>query len=171
MYGIISATLRVVAIMDGMDFRTTLTTLFTEVFEGLPPGEEGTWFVQRGEALEETLAALSAEQASVRLGSASSIAAHAIHATYYLQVSNAYGRGQTPEPDWAASWQRQEVTPEEWANVQAQLVGQKQQLLELMNQPELSDDDVFGAIVNIAHAAYHLGAIRQMVLATSPSSI
>lgn len=149
-----------------MHIDKTLATLFTEVFEGVAPGEEGTWFVQGGEALEETLAGLTADQASQRLGAASSIAAHAIHMIHYLQMSNAHGRGEAFEADWEASWRQQAVSAEQWADVQAQVIHEKKLILELINEPELSDDAVFGAVANIAHAAYHLGAIRQMVNAT-----
>lgn len=86
-----------------MAINETLVTLFTEVFEGLAPGAKGTWIVERGEALEETFAGLTAEQASRRIGGASSIAAHVLHATHYLKMSNAHGRGQAFEADWDGS--------------------------------------------------------------------
>ncbi len=148
-----------------MALQSTLVTLFTEVFEGLAPGAKGTWIVERGEALEETLVGLTAEQASRRISGASSVAAHVIHTIHYLKMSNAQGRGQAFEADWDGSWARQVVTDEEWAEVQSDLVDQKTLLLELMSQPGLPDDAVLGAIANIGHAAFHLGAIRQLVAA------
>ncbi len=116
-------------------------------------------------ALYETRAGLTAEQASRRIGGTSSIAAHVLHTTHYLKMSNAHGRGQAFEADWDGSWARQVVTEEEWAGVQSDLVDQKTLLLELMSQHGLPDDAVLGAIANIAHAAFHLGAIRQLVAA------
>ncbi|MBX7132098.1 MAG: hypothetical protein K1X67_05395 [Fimbriimonadaceae bacterium] len=50
-----------------MSVRDALTAHFKEVFEGTSPGANGTWFVQGGEALEETLSTLNAEEASCKL--------------------------------------------------------------------------------------------------------
>ena len=147
-----------------MSLNQTLTTLFTEVFEGLAPGASGTWVVERGEALEETLASLTASQASQRIGQASSIAAHTLHTIHYLQMSNAQARREAFTPDWDGSWARQTVTDPEWKGIQEDLKQQKAMLLELMCQPGLPNGAVLGAIANIAHAAFHLGAIRQLAL-------
>lgn len=101
-----------------MKLRETLETLFKEIFEGTAPGADSTWVVQGGEALEDTLSRLSAEQASVQATpNSSSIAAHVIHMTYYLQLSNREARGQAVEYNWAGSWKQQTVTEDEWVLV------------------------------------------------------
>lgn len=148
-----------------MSVRKALTSHFKEVFEGTAPGADGTWFVQGGEALEETLSALSAEEASIKpTPGMSSIAAHVLHMTHYLQMSNANGRGQEFAADWQGSWRKQTVSADEWREAVDNLRVQKQLLLNLMSQEDIAenDDAVFGAIANIAHAAFHLGAIRQL---------
>lgn len=129
-------------------------------------------FVQGGEAHDETLSALSAEEASRKPSpEMSSIAAHVLHMTHYLQMSNANGRGQEFAADWQGSWSKQTVSAEEWREAVDDLRVQKEQLLELMSQEDLAENDaaVFGAIANIAHAAFHLGAIRQLFVLVKSS--
>lgn len=155
-----------------MPLQESLVAHFKEVFEGTAPGADGTWFVQGGEALEETLAGLRSEEASWKPSpEVSSIAAHVMHMTHYLQVSNANGRGQEFTADWPGSWLKQTVTDDEWHQAVSNLGIQKDQLLELMNQPNIGDNDdaVFGAIANIAHASFHLGAIRQLFVQVKSS--
>ena len=148
-----------------MSLQNSIRTLFVEVFEGTAPGADGTWFVQGGEAIEDTIASLNEKEASEQPHAGlSSIASHVIHMTHYLQLTNAQARGQQFDSDWEGSWKTQAVTAEEWKGVKCALLAQKDLLLELINQPSIVevDEAVFGAIANIAHAAFHLGAIRQL---------
>lgn len=158
-----------------MALNEILETLFTEVFEGEAPGADGTWFVEGGEAIVNTLSRLTADEASSQFSeNVSTIAGHVLHMTHYLQMSNAHGRGQSFEVDWEGSWRKQSVSAEEWGEALKALRVEKGLLLELMGQPNIAeiDEAVLGAIANIAHAAYHLGAIRQLFhIVKSRSSI
>lgn len=145
----------------------TLNFLFTEVFEGKAPNETGTYFVQSNESLFETLAELSAEQASHKISpSVSTIAAHTSHVNYYLWFSLEFMHGRIPHADWDSSWATQTVTEEEWQAEITKLREQTDLFKSILHSKDFTDrDNLFGAIANITHASFHLGAIRQIFLA------
>lgn len=144
-----------------------ISDLFAEVFRGTAPGADGTWFVQGNEALDATLAALTAEEASASPGTGiSSIAAHVIHTAYYLELANDGLRGVERDGDWAGSWKKQAVDAAAWAEAQENLRRQKERFLEFVATEDLgaNQERLTYAIANIGHVAYHLGAIRQLFL-------
>ena len=65
--------------------------------------------------------------------------------------------------DWAASWQVQQVTGEEWEALQGQLTAAYRSALSCMARPDnwQRDESIGEAMAILAHTAYHLGAIRQ----------
>jgi hypothetical protein len=69
--------------------------------------------------------------------------------------------------DWNASWQRSAVTDQQWRNLRADL-RQKADTWRnaVINRTEWDDINAAGAISTIAHTAYHLGALRQILAAT-----
>ena len=147
--------------------KNALKTLFQEVFVGTPPGADGTWFVQGNEAMNATLAALSPEEASRKLApNISSIAAHVIHATYYLELGNDTLRGVSREGDWKGSWSKQSVDDAEWKQTKADLGIQINRFLDFVDTGDIDcDEDTSTTVLaNVCHAAYHLGAIRQIYL-------
>jgi hypothetical protein len=149
-----------------------LVELFLEVFEGTPAGAGGTWFVQGNEALDATLAGLSAQEASrTAIPGASSIAAHVIHTAYYLELANDHFRGRDRDGDWAGSWKRQTVTEAEWTAAKANLTNQRNDFLSQIQQADLAveQEDLTYALANLGHVAYHLGGIRQLFLAIKAS--
>lgn len=146
---------------------SAIQELFQEVLRGTPPGADGTWFVQGNEALNTTLDDLSADEASRFLGTGiNSIAAHVIHATYYLELANDNLRGRSRDGDWAGSWARQVVSKQEWTEARAALDHQAIRFLEFVKDADLlaDPDQLTEALANVGHAAYHLGAIRQLYL-------
>lgn len=151
----------------GVDpFNSALTTLFLEVFRGTAPGESGTYFVQGGEALDDTLAALSADEASRQIPGGSSIAAHVIHTAYYLDLSNDALRGTERQGDWESSWKVQNVDEAAWDAAKEELRAQKEEFLAFVAECGMpSKGYQFGELLaNLGHAAYHLGAVRQIYL-------
>jgi hypothetical protein len=92
-------------------FTSELYPLLEETFERV----QGI-YLDKGTSLFETLATVSAEEAS-RPASATcaSIAAQVEHVRFYLEVIERYMRGETVgQVDWPASWRLTSVTPEEW---------------------------------------------------------
>jgi hypothetical protein len=148
--------------------------LFREAFEGRAPDASGTWFVEKDEAIFNSIRNLTAPQASLRVtGQLASIGAHVRHLNYYLWLFNEHVRNTAPaSADWEASWAVQEFTDESWADMQKELAEEyaftRNTLASVTEFPESSY--VTPTLANIAHAAYHLGAIRALlpiVLASS----
>lgn len=150
--------------MDDKDFRSSVLEIFTEAFEGVKPGAEGTWFVEGRQCLLATFTEVTAEQASLRPNGSSSIAAHLNHARYYLWSANAFGRGEEPKLDWESSWSVQTVDDGAWSQLRSDLVNEYQQVCEYMRSGPIDKPDIVtGIIANVAHAAFHLGAVRQLM--------
>ncbi|MBX3113369.1 MAG: DinB family protein [Fimbriimonadaceae bacterium] len=140
--------------------------LLNEVLYGTAEGAEGTCFVQGNEALLATLQDLTAEEASlIPAQGMSSIAAHVIHTNYYLFLNLQGMEGNELEGDWPGSWAKQTVTAEEWLEQQSLLKSQVERFCELLDSMDFEEKwNVIEGIANVGHAAYHLGAIRQLYL-------
>lgn len=137
--------------------------LLRETFEGGLPGE-GTQYLDHASGIRRTLGALSAAQASARPDGRPSIAAHARHMAFHLRVTSDWVRGVRPKRDWLASFEPHTVTPEEWAGVREELDAARAELVTTLESlPVATFAEEGGAIGAIAHLAYHLGAIRQLV--------
>ena len=108
-----------------------------------------------------TLAKLSAAEAS-RLSGGTTIAAHVHHITFGLSVSSAWIQGDYSQRNWEESWRLSTVDDAAWPRLQEQLRREYKNLRQAIASHGLSSVEAFGgAIAAIAHAAYHLGAIRQ----------
>lgn len=123
-------------------------------------------FLDRGTSLIETLAGISAEEASVPIGGkCASIAAQVAHVCFYLNVLDHYLQtGENFPADWGEVWRSvRAVTPAEWDASRERL---RQAYLRLRAQVDGYDrwevaDSMGGAIGIVVHTAYHLGEIRQ----------
>lgn len=148
------------------EVNNAICQLYVEVFNGTPPGESGTWFVQGGEAMWATLDDLTAAEASARpFPTASSVAAHVIHTDYYLNQTLRWVAGEEPVDDWPGSWAKQEVTEEEWAAVKDGLRQRVKAFVDLVASSPNGEHHIIGKLANLGHVAYHLGAVRQLYLA------
>jgi hypothetical protein len=123
-------------------------------------------YLDKGTSLFETLATISAEEASIPVGGkCATLAAQVEHVNFYLEVLSHYLQSSENKPvDWGEIWRRvKAVTPEEWSNSQHKLQQTYRQLLELVRNYEDwgRENAIGGAIGLVAHTAYHLGEIRQ----------
>ncbi len=143
-------------------FTTNLYALLTETFENV----QGI-YLDRGTSLFETLDGITAEQASrATNGRCATLAAQIDHTRFYLDVSEKYMTDTEPERiDWAASWQIDTVTAEEWEELKAQLRDSYTRVRALMEGFGSWDSDrrLGGALALVVHTAHHLGEIRQML--------
>lgn len=139
---------------------TELFAVLEETFERV----QGI-YLDRGTSLFETLATVTADEASQPISAqCSSIAAQVVHVRYYLDVLSGYMRQQPPtNVDWPGSWQRTTVTAEEWDTLRKELHTTYQQVRTLFQSFEAwdGDEDIAGALAIVVHTAYHLGEIRQ----------
>lgn len=148
-------------------FTDSVRLLLMEAFEGAH--EQRPWFSDSAPeaGLFATLAALSPETASrpVTAGG-TTIAAHAEHLRWSLALTNALARGETPDDEWAESWSLRTVNSNTWRQLQTDLRSEYQTLISaLPPTPDLTNPIfVTSGVALVAHAAYHLSAIRQMAL-------
>ena len=151
---------------SGQLFKQAFLELFTEAYAG-PADHSSTWFTNNepDAALFGTLRHLSAEEASTPPApGVSTVAAHTEHLRWSLALANAYVRGEMPQADWEESWAVQSVDPQVWDRLRAEL---RQEYETLRRAIEAREDWshpqlVTGALAQVPHAAYHLGAIRQL---------
>jgi hypothetical protein len=140
-----------------------LTDLIRESFEGARPGE-GTAYLDKDGGIRQTLSRLTAAQASKSRNGHPGIAAHARHMAFHLRVTAEWIQGDHSKRDWIGSFQPYEVNEAEWQEIQADLERARQQMLAahaaLDDATFVEEGAGYGAL---AHLAYHLGAIRQLV--------
>ena len=142
-------------------FTKALYTLLDETFDNV----QG-YFLDPGTSMFETLATISAEEASVPVGGkCATLAAQVKHVAFYLDVLEHNVRTQQYErQDWGKIWRETSpVTPEEWAMLKTQLRESYNRIKKLIGETTEwpSEQHIGGAIAAIVHTAYHLGEIRQ----------
>jgi hypothetical protein len=149
-------------------FKESLLELLSEAYTG--PNHTYTWFIGNGpgSGLFGTLDGISAEDASRAQPYGSTVAAHTEHLRWSLAHANVFARGEVPAGNWAESWSLCEVDAAVWDELRAALRREYETLLAAIEQQEdFSDPQMLtGIMALVPHAAYHLGAIRQMVLNT-----
>lgn len=142
------------------DFTTMLLLALEETFEKV-----NGMYLDRGTSLFETLAAVSAEEASrLEAGNCASIAAHVAHMHYYMDIILRAARDEQPQPDWSEIWRTvQAVTPDEWAQSQQRLREAYEAMCVLARETTWGPYEIRGALGMLMHNAYHLGEIRRML--------
>ena len=142
-------------------FTSAIYTLLDETFDNV----QGI-YLDKGTSLFETLATISAEEASVPVGGkCATLAAQVKHVAFYLDVLERYVRTGTNERvDWGKIWRETSaVTAEEWNTIKLQLRESYDRIKQVIGDTTdwPSEDHLSGAIAIVAHTAYHLGEIRQ----------
>jgi hypothetical protein len=140
-------------------FRAALLALLDETFT-----EVTGIYLDRGTSMFETLATVSAEDASRPVGGGcASLAAQVNHTTFYLDVAQQFAAGNPPQKvDWDASWDVCAVDDEEWQVLIQKLRDAYQATRHFAATfGNWNEDFVGGALGIVAHCAYHLGEIRQ----------
>lgn len=142
-------------------FTSALSMLLDETFDNV----HGI-FLDKGTSMFETLAEISAEEASVPVGGkCATLAAQVKHVAFYLDVLERSVRtGQFERQDWGKIWRETKaVTPDEWEAAKTGLRESYNRLNQLVHDTTEwpSDRHIGGAIGTVVHTAYHLGEIRQ----------
>jgi len=151
----------------------TETTLNVMLTDALLQAMEETFekvngiYLDRNTSIFETLATIDAAEASrATSSSCATIAAHVAHMTYYndLLLRVIAGEEDT-ETDWDHIWQTvSAVGPDEWETIRQDLRASYEQLRTVAEQQVWTDtNEIAGALGLLAHNAYHLGEIRQML--------
>lgn len=137
-----------------------LLLLLDETFENV----KGI-YLDRGTSLFETLATITAEEASQPVSAnCASIAAHVEHISFHMDTLLKFLNGERPQVDWTEIWRTVEaVSDEEWQANQSKLRETYQRVCEHIKTIDIwhNAQEIAGAMGLIAHNAYHLGEIRQ----------
>ena len=152
--------------MQTNDLSPSLTRLFSELVLGANH-PRGAFILNTGDVgLLKSLDKLSASDASDNVHGGATIAAHAQHVRYGLELMNRWAtEGGNPFADakWDAAWKVSRVDDAEWSEIREGLRGEATAWLEALGAGrEVSALELNGMIASIAHLAYHLGAIRQI---------
>jgi hypothetical protein len=153
------------------ELTTVLPALFSELVNGSPDPATGTFMLNRGDrGLLHALDQISAEAASATPTGGATIAAHADHIRYGLELLNRWAAGEASPwktADWTASWRKPVVTDAEWRRLRADLRRETETWQRhLGTLSGLNDTAMKWVAGSVAHLAYHLGAIRQIDRAT-----
>ncbi|MDJ0755147.1 MAG: hypothetical protein QNJ45_16615 [Ardenticatenaceae bacterium] len=142
-------------------FTKALLMLLDETFD-----QVHGFYLDRNTSLFETLAGITAEEASIPVGGrCATLAAQVKHIAFYLDVVEKSVRDPNfPQADWGEIWRTvSSVTPKEWQALQDELRASYTSIQTLIKTTPAwpSDDEIGGAMAILAHTAYHLGEIRQ----------
>jgi hypothetical protein len=147
-------------------YESTLT-LLRETFEGAQGAS--TYYIDNAPAsgFFGTLERLDAKEASRPISkSGATIAGHCHHAGFHLDMTTAWIRGDRADRDWAESWSVKAVDDAQWRRLRESLRGQYDQLLRAIESEPAAIGEALPATMGaIAHAAYHLGAVRHALAA------
>lgn len=147
-------------------FKKALTSLLREAYIG-PDDPKQTWFASNteGSGILGTLARVSAKQAFQKSpGVSRSIAEHTSHLAFALRIALQYAKGNFASADWKMSWQPGEESEGRWAALQSELRIAYEALANFAQSEETWTEynSIAGFMGQLAHGAYHLGAIRQL---------
>ena len=147
--------------IQASEFTKALYSLLDETFDNV----QG-YYLDKGTSMFETLATVSAAEASIPVGGkCATLAAQVKHVAFYLDVLEKTVRTQQFEKqDWGKIWRETStVAPDEWEEIKSGLRQSYDRIKALIHDmPAWSTDfEIGGAIAVIAHTAYHLGEIRQ----------
>jgi hypothetical protein len=146
------------------DFTSSLFALLKETFEGTNTAF-GTMYLDQGTGFFDTIDAIDAARASRPVADAgTTIAAHCEHVRFYLEFLSNYMNENFTMVDWKDSWKTKTVSEAEWTTLRGQLQKTYQMVTDTFNDVETWNDfKISGALGILAHTAYHLSAIRQIL--------
>jgi hypothetical protein len=153
-------------------FQRAVSKLLTEIFDG-PPGQEA-YIVNPGDpGLLRQLDTISAATASLQpISGKSSVAAHVHHLHFGLSILTRWLAGEENPwagADWNESWQQSSVGENEWRSLLQDLRKEADRWRKAVDSlAEWDDTKASAALSTIAHTAYHLGALRQILAAAAP---
>jgi hypothetical protein len=132
-----------------------------ETFEGPPVGRASS-YLDKNAGLFESIADISAEQASKEFY-ATTIASQTEHTKFYLDTLCNYIDGRTDPVNWESSWLIETVNETEWDALRKSVEESYEKTIRcLASIDDWSEMNAAMAMGIVAHTAYHLGAIRQI---------
>ncbi len=147
------------------DVTDQLLDVLRETFEG--PRDVWSYFTDNTPeaGLFGTLNTVGAAEAS-RMTGKTSIAAHVRHVVFALDASTAWISGDRSVRNWKESWRADSLREPAWRELLGRLEISYRALRNAIEEHALATvESMGGALGALAHAAYHLGAIRQKIVA------
>jgi hypothetical protein len=149
-------------------FKKAIFLLLDETFD-----EVHGIYLDKGTSLFETLADISAEEASIPVGGkCATLAAQVKHVAFYFDLFDRSVRDpSTPRADWDEIWRTvNTVTPEEWETIKDEMRVNYNRIKILLEETQdwPNEQYIGGAIGLVVHTAYHLGEIRQALCTLRP---
>jgi len=150
-----------IATIDTTAFRTAFLRILWELFE---PFEGRHDVLDEGTSLFETLRDITPDEANISVsGQSASLAAQVQHTTFYIDaIREGLATNWTNSADWDASWQIEPVEAVTWQTLIDRLRAAYAWSTEFAEDTSDWNAVTIGvAFALVAHAAYHLGEIRQ----------
>lgn len=150
--------------IDIADFRNSFLTLWSEIFGPDETIGEPHFILDQKTSLFDTLADISAAEASIPVSRQSAnLAAQVNHTSYYVRaLRDGLASNWETKADWDGSWRIGVVDDAEWQALIDQLRVDADWVAQFAkDHTDWTPDYVGGAFALVAHAAYHLGEIRQ----------
>lgn len=143
--------------------------LLREIYIGSE--NEEVWIIdgKPGHGFTAAIKALTAEEASTPLvAGGSTVAAHTEHLRWSLRFAMEFYKRKQPSGNWEESWKVHEVNEEQWEQLQLALLVAYQELIYALKEVKDWSDTLLltGTLALLPHAAYHLGAVKQLIIAT-----
>ncbi len=145
--------------------RNSVKTMIKETFEGPPVPVKGSWFTnsEPNSGIFGVLEGMSCDQASISVHE-TTLAAHTDHVRYHMWGTNEIlKKEKQPEMDWGKSWDIHSVDEQQWNRIQEGLRNEYLTLLESIDAMDWNELLANEVLSSLAHSAYHLGSIRQML--------
>ena len=141
--------------------------LLREIYIGT--NSERSWVIDHkpGYGFTAAVKQLSAEQASTPIvPGGSTIAAHTEHLRWSLYFALEFFEGKTPSSKWEESWTVREVNDAQWEQLQQDLLVAYDKLRNAILSVKDWSNKFFvtGTLALLPHAAYHLGAVKQLII-------
>lgn len=144
--------------------------MIKEAFEGPPSPFKESYFTETASdtGIFGTLEKQTAETASQSIHG-TTLAAHADHTRYHMWgINECLETNVFPKMDWRKSWQIKSVTEEEWQHIQTELREEYARLVHTIESVDTWNEQFTNEVVSsLAHSAYHLGAMKQMIKSVS----
>ena len=149
-------------------FASAILALLDETFDNVRG-----YYLDRGTSLFETLAGISAEEASIPVGGkCATLAAQVKHVAFYLDVAEkGLRQEELAQVDWGEIWRTvSSVTADEWEAIKLELRASYNRVLKLVEDIQTwpGETEIGEVISIVVHTAYHLGEIRQALCTLKP---
>lgn len=142
-----------------------LKVIMKETCEG--PTEKGSYYTTSDPSagLFGSLQSMTAEQVSQPVQTSEApIVAHVYHTCYYLKVSNSDFSDYPIDYNDQDSWSVREVNEESWNQLRENLRKEYDTFMQRVeDEHDWTKEKATFAIAALAHTAYHLGSLRQMI--------